>query len=164
MELSREERDLHRSNERLTPQSHLFRLQRRIDVCLWERFFKKKMHFPCAIKDTIGKYSLKWWSPVVKAQINLPLPKESTNNQRVCGEWKSSNLKASGESELWHLLLNPSSVLEWVVASSVCGEWREESLPYFLMVQWPPSSMSTPMTVLSYFISLLPSRSWVEML
>ena len=55
-----------------------------------EPFFKKEMHFPCTVKDTIGKYSLKWWSLVVKAQINLLLPKESTNNHHVCGEWKKS--------------------------------------------------------------------------
>ena len=133
MELSGEERDLHRSNEQLTPQSHLFRLQRRIEMCVWERFFKKEMHFPCTVKDTIGKYSLKWWSLVVKAQINLPLPKESTNNHHVCGEQKFRILNAAGQFDLWHLLLTPSWVLEvW--------KWREETLLYFLKAQCLPSS------------------------
>lgn len=131
MELSREEWDLHRSNEQLTPQSHLFRLQRRIEMCVWERFFKKEMHFPCAVKDTIGKYSLKWWSPVVKAQINLLLPKESTNNHRVRGKWKS-NSNPKSFRRVWSLTwaFNPCSVLERAVQRSVCGELqgRESAL------------------------------------
>lgn len=156
MELSREELDLHRSNEQRTPQSHLFRLQQRIEMCARRRFFREEMHFPCTLKDTIGKYSLEWWSLVVKASINLPVPKESTYNHHVCGKRKSGPNPKSFR-RVWSLRLayNSSSGLSgwqrgWV--------WRVPGRRPHLTSSWFRGSPSTAHSKYSALV-LLPSSA-----
>lgn len=106
---------------------------------VWGRFFKEKMHFLCAVKDTVGKYSLKWWSPLVRGHINLPYPKESATID--CKRMNSSGPKLS--RRVCYLLV---------------GRWEEGKPRCFLWPSGPLFLLATPITVLGDFLHLLAPR------